>query len=130
MRFWPLIRLVPRHTHFNFVGLAPYAAILSLLLVIGSGVSIATRGMNFGIDFAGGTSMEVTTPGVAPIGKLRGALSAMGAHDSQVQEFGNPHSAKIAFRSVAGQTEQGAANYVAARLQQQFSGLKVSGQST
>jgi hypothetical protein len=37
MRFWPLIRLVPRQTHFNFVGLAPYAAVLSMLAVIGSG---------------------------------------------------------------------------------------------
>jgi preprotein translocase subunit SecF len=130
MKFWPLIRLVPRHTHFNFVGLAPFAAVLSALLIVGSGVSFALQGMNFGVDFAGGTVMEVTTPGVAPIGKLRTALSGMGVHDPQVQEFGNVHSAKVAFRSVAGQTEQASGNYVAARLQQQFPGLKVSGQST
>ena len=60
--FWPFIHFVPRQTHFNFVGLAPYAAALSVLLVIGSGVSIALQQVNFGVDFVGGTKMEVTTP--------------------------------------------------------------------
>ena len=36
MRFWPLIRLVPRATHFNFVGLAPYA-LLNLRLGVLNG---------------------------------------------------------------------------------------------
>src|SRR5258706_2586803 len=130
MSFWPLFRLVPRHTHFNFVGLAPFAAVLSALLLIGSGVSYAVQGMNFGVDFAGGTLMEVTTPAVARIGKLRQALAAVGVHDPRVQEFGNVHTARIAFKSVIGQSEAGAANYVGVQLAQKFPGLKVSGTST
>ncbi|HLY79611.1 MAG TPA: hypothetical protein VKQ70_09575, partial [Caulobacteraceae bacterium] len=65
--FWPFIHFVPRQTHFNFVGLAPYAAILSVLLVIASGASIAVQQVNFGVDFVGGTKMEVATTGAAPL---------------------------------------------------------------
>lgn len=130
MKFWPLIRLVPRQTHFNFVGLAPFAAILSALLLVGAGVSFAIQGMNFGVDFAGGTVMEVSTPGVAPVAKFRQALVAIGAEDPKVQEFGDVHTARLAFKSVVGQPEASSATYVGAKLQQQFPGLKVSGAST
>ena len=47
-KLWPFINFVPRQTHFNFVGLAPYAAVLSVLLVIVSGASIAMQQVNFG----------------------------------------------------------------------------------
>ncbi|HEV2363435.1 MAG TPA: protein translocase subunit SecF [Caulobacteraceae bacterium] len=130
LRFWPLIRLVPRSTHFNFVGLAPFAAVLSALALIGSGVSLAVQGMNFGVDFAGGTVMEVTTPGPAPLGQIRARLGDIGVHDAQVQMFGDPHSARVQFRSVAGRDESSAPGFVAAQLQSSFPGLQVSGQST
>ena len=51
---WPLIRLLPREFHFNFVRLAPYAAIFSAILIALSGVSFFTKGLNLGIDFIGG----------------------------------------------------------------------------
>ncbi len=130
MKFWPLIRLVPRSTHFKFVELAPFAAVISALLVLGSAVSIGVQGMNFGVDFAGGTIMEVATPGPAPLGPLRAHADEAGAHDPQVQGFGAPTSAMIRFRSVAGRDASAAAGYVAGQLQQQFPGLKVTGQST
>ena len=130
MKFWPLIRLVPRHTHFNFVGLAPFAAILSAILIVGSGVSLLTQGMNFGVDFAGGTTMQVTTPGPAPLGQIRATLERMGAHDPAVQGIGSASSAQVSFRSVKGMDTNTAATFVATQLQQKFPGLKVSGQST
>ncbi len=130
MKFWPLIRLVPRHTHFNFVGLAPFAAILSAILIVGSGVSLLTQGMNFGVDFAGGTTMQVTTPGPAPLGQIRATLERMGAHDPAVQGIGSLSSAQVSFRSVKGMDTNTAASFVATQLQQKFPGLKVSGQST
>jgi len=132
MKFWPLIRLVPRSTHFNFVGLAPYAAILSALLVAGSIASFALQGLNFGVDFAGGTVMEVTTRGPAPVAQIRAAVHAAGAHDPQVQLFGGADSnnAKVAFKEVTGMEANAGAKAVQQRLEQQFPGLKVSGVST
>src|SRR5471030_2408817 len=125
---WPFIHFVPRQTHFNFVGLAPYAAILSVLLVIGSGVSIAMQQVNFGVDFVGGTKMEVATTGAAPLGQIRGLLTGLGANDAEVQGVG-VSGAAIQFRSVTGQAADVAPNFVQAKLQGAIPGLKVTGVS-
>ena len=126
--FWPFIHFVPRQTHFNFVGLAPYAAILSVLLVIASGVSIAVQQVNFGVDFVGGTKMEVATAGPAPLGQLRTLLAGMGANDAEVQGIG-ADGAAIQFRSVNGQAADVAPAFVQSKLQGAVPGLKVTGVS-
>jgi preprotein translocase subunit SecF len=125
---WPFIHFVPRQTHFNFVGLAPYAAVFSLLLVIGSGVSVGLQQANFGVDFVGGTKMEVTTPGAASLGQIRGVLAGMGANDAEVQGVGSTGAA-IQFRSVTGQAADVAPAFVQAKLQSAIPGLKVTGVS-
>jgi preprotein translocase subunit SecF len=127
-RFWPFIHFVPRQTHFNFVGLAPYAAVLSALLVIGSIASVVVQQVNFGVDFVGGTKMEIATPGPPPLAQIRAQLAAMKADDAQVQGVG-ANGAAIQFRSVAGQTPDAAPTFVAQKLQASFPGLKVTGQS-
>jgi preprotein translocase subunit SecF len=124
--FWPFIHFVPRQTHFNFVGLAPYAAILSILLVIGSGVSIGLQQVNFGVDFVGGTKLDVTTTAAAQLGQIRSQLAAMGASDAEVQSVG-ANGAAIQFRSVNGQAADAAPAYVQAKLQSAIPGLKVTG---
>jgi preprotein translocase subunit SecF len=128
-KYWPFIHFVPRQTHFNFVGLAPYAAVLSLLAVIASGVSIGVQQVNFGVDFKGGTKIEVVTPGPAPLSTLRQQLVAMGAKDAEVQGVG-VNGAAIQFLSVAGQTPDTAPAFVEGKLQSVVPGLKVTGQST
>jgi preprotein translocase subunit SecF len=129
MRFWPLIRLVPRATHFNFVGLAPYAAVLSVLLVLGSAASLAIQKVNFGVDFVGGTMMEVSTPGPAPLGAIRQDLDAMGAKDGQVQGVGGGDGAVLRFGNVAGQSAESGPVFVAQKLQAAIPGLKVTQES-
>ena len=129
---WPLIRLVPRETHFDFVRLAPFAAVLSALCLVASIGSYFVQGMNYGVDFAGGTVMTVHTPGPAPLGEMRTRLGQMGVHDAQVQGVGAASSgnAMIRFRSVGEMSTNEAPRFVASRLQQQFPGLTVVGQDT
>jgi preprotein translocase subunit SecF len=125
---WPFIHFVPRHTQFNFVRLAPYAAVLSALLVIGSGASLFLHGakpVNFGVDFIGGTKIEVTTPGAAPLAQLRSELASIGVSDAQVQGV-PPNGAAIQFSGVAGQTPDQAPAFVQGKLQAAFPGLKVT----
>ncbi len=126
--FWPLIHFVPRETHFNFVGLAPYAAVLSALLVIGAAASIFLQQVNFGVDFVGGTKLEVATPGPIPLAQIRTQLVAMKADDPEAQNVG-VNGAAIQFRSVAGQTPDAAPAFVQQRLQAAIPGLKVTGVS-
>jgi preprotein translocase subunit SecF len=95
---WPLIRNLPREFHFDFVRLAPVAAALSVLLIIGSGVSFAMQGLNMGIDFVGGAQIEVQTKGPPPTAALRDTVARNGGEDVQVQGFGATNGAIIRYR--------------------------------
>ena len=122
---WPLIRLLPREFHFNFVGLAPYAAVLSAILIVLTGVSFFTKGMNFGIDFVGGTQIEVQTKGPAPISPLRAAIASVGGEDVQVQSLGTPDSAMLRFRPPANIDTVKITETVRSKLVQTFPGIQV-----
>ncbi len=89
------LKLVPANTAFKFVGLRYIAYALSGLLVIASMGLFFSNGLNFGIDFRGGTMIEIGTEGPADIGDLRSRLSALNLGDVQVQEFGAPNDVLI-----------------------------------
>jgi preprotein translocase subunit SecF len=121
---WPLIKNLPHVTNFRFTRLAPYLAVVSLILVVASGVSLATKKLNLGTDFAGGTMMEVQTPGPAPLSALRSGLGRMGAHDPQVQGFGAPDSAILRFRLPEGVDPIQGVNGVRDKLAAAFPGIQ------
>ena len=56
---WPLIKLLPQKTNFNFVRYARLMGVISVVLVVASLVATFYPGLNLGIDFKGGTVMEV-----------------------------------------------------------------------
>ena len=124
MHFWPLIRLLPKETHFKFVSFAPFAAVLSGIAVIAACVSLAVIGLNLGVDFKGGTTLEIQTPGPANLAALRTDMAAMGVKDAQIQQFGDPRSAMIKFESVAGVEPAQALTAVQAKLSSEFAGIK------
>ncbi|HKT53302.1 MAG TPA: protein translocase subunit SecF, partial [Caulobacteraceae bacterium] len=64
---WPLIRNLPKETHVKFVSLAPFAAALSGLAIAVAIVSFFLSGLNLGIEFRGGTQIQVATQGPAPL---------------------------------------------------------------
>jgi preprotein translocase subunit SecF len=93
-------------------------------MIAASGVSFFTQGLNLGIDFRGGTLIEIQTPGPAPLAELRTALSDMGAHDPQVQGFGAPNAAMLRFRVAEGQNAMDEARGFETKLAQQFPGIQ------
>ncbi len=123
---WPLIRNLPKETHFKFVSLAPYAAIFSALCVVGAIASFIVVGLNFGTDFRGGTQIAIQTPGPAPLGQLRASLRQMGAKDPEVSSFGGPNTAMLRFEPAAGQNPANAVAAVAAQIQKEFPGTKIT----
>ena len=87
MRGWPLIKLLPQKTNFHFVKYARLAAVLSVVLCVASIVGCFYPGLNMGIDFRGGASMEVAKPAgqVIELERVRGAVGGLGLGDVQVQ---------------------------------------------
>ena len=122
---WPLIRYMPGLTSIDFVRLAPFAAVLSLVLVVASCLSFGVKHLNLGIDFAGGTQIEVATPGPPPLGRLRAALDKLG-DDAQVQGIGigNANSAMLRFKPAAGQDANLAVGHVRDSLAKEFPGIQ------
>ena len=93
-----LLRLAPENTKFPFMRFRrvsyPFSAVLSIISV----VLFLTVGMNFGIDFSGGTLMEVQAKsGTADLSYIRDLSDHLGLGDLEVQGFGTPADASIRF---------------------------------
>ena len=84
------MRLIKHKTHIDFLGPArrKIALAVSVLVVVVSLASLATRGLDFGIDFTGGILLEVGYPEAANLESIRKNLAEAGYDDAQVQRFG------------------------------------------
>ncbi len=87
MRGWPLIKVLPVRTNLKFVKFSKAFGAFSALLVIASIIGCFYPGLNMGIDFRGGASMEVSKPAgqVIALDELRGAVADLGLGDVGVQ---------------------------------------------
>jgi len=82
-------------TRIDFMGKRKLAMVFSILLILLSIGSLATRGLSFGIDFTGGTLIEVAYPDSADLGEIRDLLEEAGYGDAQVQHFGTSRDVLI-----------------------------------
>lgn len=91
LRIRPLfgLELIPRHTSFRFMRARFLGIAVSAVLSITAVVLMIKPGLNYGIDFVGGTLVEVRTEQPARLDALRGGLSSLGLGDIALQEAGS-----------------------------------------
>ncbi len=82
-------------TSFPFMATRKVWYGLSILLMIVSIGSLATRGLNLAIDFTGGVTVEATFPATANTDAVRRQLAASGFRDAEVQNFGSSRDIAI-----------------------------------
>ena len=80
--------------HINFMAKRKFAMIFSAILILISLGSLMTRGLNLGVDFTGGTVIQVGYPENANITQIRETLAAAG-YDAAVQPFGTAQDVLI-----------------------------------
>ena len=93
-----LLKLVPDDTNWGFLRWRNLAMAISFLTILASLALVATRGLNFGVDFAGGQSIRMTFPQAPQIDRLRDVLSTGGEGDASIQNFGSPEKVQIRTR--------------------------------
>jgi preprotein translocase subunit SecF len=115
----PLLRIVPDDTNFDFMRFRrisfPISAVLSILAI----VFFFHPGLNLGIDFRGGTLMEIQDKsGPADLGKMRATLGGLGLGEVQLQQFGGAADVLIRVAQQPGgeAAQQAAVNKIRAAL--------------
>lgn len=97
----PLFRL-PQKMNLRFVKYFKLCLGLSIVAIVGTCILLPTVGLNFGIEFKGGTLMQIQTPGPADLGSLRSKLTGLKLGEVQLQTFGEPNEILIRFPEQAG----------------------------
>jgi preprotein translocase subunit SecF len=91
-----LLRIVPDDTKFDFVRFRRISFPISAMLSIAAILLYFFHGLNFGIDFVGGTVMEVRAKsGAADLAHMRSTIGGLGLGEFQLQQFGAPEDVLI-----------------------------------
>ena len=91
-----LLRIVPDDTKFDFMRFRRISFPVSAMLSIAAILLFFFHGLNFGIDFIGGTLIEVQTKaGPADLAKMRATIGSLQLGDFQLQQFGPPNDVLI-----------------------------------
>ena len=127
-----LLKLVPDNTNINFLRVRGIALLISTLLIAASIGLLATKGLNFGVDFAGGQMIRVAFQQPPELDELRQRVEGLGHGGTNIQEFGSPN--EIAIRMALPEGGETAANAAASQvrqmLEQNYPGARIDAVET
>ena len=83
------------NTKINFMGQRKWAAVLSVTLVVLSIASLIVNRLNLGLDFTGGSQIQMSFPHEADLNQIRDALQKVGFPEAQVISYGTSHDVLV-----------------------------------
>ncbi len=89
------MQLIRPDINIDFIGKRKMALMISALMILISLGALAVKGLNFGIDFTGGTLVEVKFDQAPSIADVRKSISPKGYGNAVIQEFGSPEEILI-----------------------------------
>lgn len=89
------LRLFPDGMSVDFLKHKSFGLVASLVIILGTIGLLATKGLNFGIDFTGGMLIEVTIEPEPDLNILRQSLNELNLGSVSIQEFGSPDNILI-----------------------------------
>ncbi|HLW74677.1 MAG TPA: protein translocase subunit SecF [Gammaproteobacteria bacterium] len=103
--------------HINFLGVRKLAMGMSIVVLLVAIGSLFVNKLNFGVDFTGGVTVQVTYPKAVDLGQVRSALAAGGYAEAVAQNFGTLQDVLIRLRTAQGESDKDAGAKVLAALQ-------------
>ena len=88
------------NAQYNFMGWRKFNAIFSLILILISLLGLGIKGLNWGLDFTGGTQIEMSFDDNENIELIRQSLKKVGYRDPQVMSYGTSHDVLISLTSI------------------------------
>lgn len=93
------MELFKLESHIDFIAKRRIAAVLSVVMILVATAGLFTRGLALGIDFTGGTLLEVAYEETVQLETVRAAMAGAGYADASVQRFGTPRDVLIRLSS-------------------------------
>ncbi len=100
-----LLKLVPDGTNLPFLRYRNVGFALAILMTLSAILLVAVRGLNFGVDFAGGLLIEARFEQPVALDRLRAQVNRFGAGQASLQAFGDPRTVAIRLPLPAGDDE-------------------------
>jgi len=121
------LRLVPEVTRIPFMKGRNVGLIVSVIISAASIGLFFKPGLDYGVDFAGGTVVEIRTDGPADFPRLREVTGHLGLGQVSLQQFGAPTDVLIRFEQQPGgdQAQQKAVTQVQKTLAEEFPGISI-----
>jgi preprotein translocase subunit SecF len=98
---------------------------ISLITFLFAVFFLATKGLNLGVDFTGGTVVEVSYPQSADLVKVRRAVDSIGLNEATVQNFGSSHDVMIRLPLKKGVTSAQLSEQVLSALKKEDSAVEM-----
>lgn len=114
-----MFNLFPYDAKFDFFGKRKYAYVISAILLVVSITSLATRGINMGLDFTGGVVLEVGYQKAADLDAIRADLKKHDFKEAVVQYFGSSETVMIRLPPAKGKNQNQLADQVLSVLKEQ-----------
>jgi preprotein translocase subunit SecF len=111
-----LLKIVPDNTNFGFVRLRFWAFGLTVLLSLAAVGAVAAKGLNFGVDFAGGLMIEERFPSAPPLERVRSVVEGLNVGEATLQPIGDGRTLSIRLPVQQG-ADEGATNAVVRRVE-------------
>ncbi|HBB53431.1 MAG TPA: protein translocase subunit SecF [Legionellales bacterium] len=83
------------NSNFDFMGWRKFNAIFSVILITISIAGLFLKGLHWGLDFTGGTQIEMSFKKTANLSQIRSQLKSSGFPEAQVMAYGNSHDVLI-----------------------------------
>jgi preprotein translocase subunit SecF len=108
------------HANYDFIRVRKYAYAVTAAILIPGLLYLLAVGLNYSIEFTGGTLVQVQTKQPADVGRMRAALDAQGIHGAEIQQYGSANEyvvrARVAKAGTDANDTQATANEVGKAL--------------